>query len=94
MNLKDTIEKGLREGTKRYNLMMKKKAVLCARDNILIRAQLEAIQKELVKKRSVCGYCSKAIDLMPGRLHAFDPETNKLECAECITKSVEEKEDE
>ncbi len=49
MNLKEVIEKGLREGMKRYNLMIKKSVTLCAKDNMVIRAQLEAIQQELMK---------------------------------------------
>ena len=51
MILRELIEKGLREGMKRYNLQMKKSATLCAKDNMLIRAQLEAIQNELVNMK-------------------------------------------
>jgi hypothetical protein len=51
MTFKDIIEKGLREGTKRYNLIIKKTDRLCAKDNMLIRAQLEAIQSELIKAK-------------------------------------------
>jgi hypothetical protein len=49
MILKDIIERGLRAGTKRYNLIIKKTDRLCAKDNMLIKAQLEAIQRELIE---------------------------------------------
>ncbi len=50
MTLKEIIERGLREGMRRYNAMIKK-STTCARDNMLIRAQLEAIQQELMEAK-------------------------------------------
>ncbi len=54
MVLKDIIERGLRAGTKRYNLIIKKTDRLCAKDNMLIKSQLEAIQHELIKAKEEC----------------------------------------
>lgn len=94
MNLKEIIKKGLREGAKRFNFTMKRNETLCARDNMLISAQLEAVYEELsnlsasAMKKPICGFCNKEIP--DGRLYSHDPETKKNECPDCVMKANED----
>lgn len=57
MRLKEAIERGLKEGIKRYKRHRGEKDILCAKNNMLIRAQLEAILQELLNQEETS--CSK-----------------------------------
>lgn len=52
-DLKDIIERGLREGMKRYKKYIGDSEILCAKSNMMIRAQLAAIKEELAKAQKI-----------------------------------------